>query len=69
MPKTKELTVEARAGIVARFKAGTPAAKIAEIYQISRRTVYYLIKKFDTVGTLKNKKRSGRKPVLDQKLP
>nr|CAA47913.1 ORF [Drosophila melanogaster] len=67
MPKTKELTVEARAGIVARFKAGTPAAKIAEIYQISRRTVYYLIKKFDTVGTLKNKKRSGRKPVLDQR--
>lgn len=67
MPKTKELTVELRAEIVVKFKAGTSAVELAELYQISRKTVYNLVKKKDTVGSLKNLKRTGRKPVLNQK--
>lgn len=67
MPKTKELTVERRAEIVARFKAGTTAVELAKLYQISRKTVYNLVKKKDTVGSLQNLKRTGRKPVLDQR--
>jgi len=67
MPKSRELTLELRAEIVTKFKAGISAAEIAELYKISRRNVYYLVKKINTAGTLKNKKRSGRKPVLDQR--
>jgi len=45
MPKSRELTLELRAEIVTKFKAGISAAKIAELYKISRRNVYYLVKK------------------------
>lgn len=45
MAKTKELSVEHRAEIVTKFKAGTSASKLAELYKISRKTVYNLVKK------------------------
>jgi len=63
MPKTRELTIDLRSKIVTKLKAGISAPEIAKLYKISRRNVYYLIKKIDTAGTLKNKKRSCRKPV------
>lgn len=66
MPKTKEFTVE-RSEIVTRFKTGATAVELAELYQISRKTVYNLVKKNDTVGHLNNLKRTGRKHVLDQR--
>lgn len=65
MAKTKELSVEHRAEIVTKFKAGTSASKLAELYKISRKTVYNLVKKKDTLGNLENKKRTGRKVALN----
>lgn len=67
MTKTKELSVEIRSEIVAKFKCGVSASELSKFYKISRKTVYNLVKKKNSIGNLKNLKRTGRKPVLNQK--
>jgi len=48
MAKTKELSVGHRVEIVTKLKTGSSASKLAELYKISRKTVYNLVKKKDT---------------------
>lgn len=65
MVKTKELSVETRSEIVTKFKSGVGASELVKIYKISRKTVYNLVKKKDTLGNLNNLCRSWRKPALN----
>lgn len=62
----KETTLEIRELIINHFKEGKSVRKIAEICKRGRSTVHDIIQKYKHEGRLKNKKRSGRPPILTE---
>lgn len=60
MPKTKELSIEMRATIIAYHNNGKSNRQISQELKVPRRTVDYNVKKFKTSESVRNKTRSGR---------
>lgn len=60
MPKTKELSVETRALIIAEHNLGVSNRQIAKKLKLNTSTVSYNIKKYSDSGSFLNKVRSGR---------
>lgn len=60
MPKSKELSIETRAVIVAHHETGKSNGEISRLMKISRRKIDYNVKKFKESASLKNKPRTGR---------
>jgi len=61
------LTEEQRHRICFEFQSCQNISKIAKKLKLSRKTVHRWIHRHQTVGNVKNRKRSGRKPSLDTK--
>ena len=57
----KELSTELKETIIGLDQEGYSACKIAEFLSLNRRTVSYIIKRYQEQGTLENLRRSGRK--------
>ena len=54
------LTLEERARAIGHLEAGTEVKDVCEMFSITRKACYNLMKKFRENGTVSNKKRSGR---------
>lgn len=63
MSKTKELSIETRALIVAHHKSGKTNRQIARELKLHHATVDYIIKKHRKSGGILNKSRSGRPKI------
>lgn len=63
MPKTKELSIEMRATIIAFHKTGKSNRQISRELKISKTAVDYNVKKFASSQSVENKTRSGRPKV------
>lgn len=60
MSTRKELSTETRAQIVAYHKIGKSNREIAKLLKLPRRTVDYNVQKYESSGSVSNKKRTGR---------